>query len=108
MYLGRIVERAPANELFRRPAHPYTIALLSAVPVPDPRVRVQRVILEGDVPSPLAPPSGCAFHPRCPLAEAVCRIERPALAGVAPDHEASCHRIAAAFELAGSLLATAR
>ena len=105
MYLGRLVERAPADALFAQPAHPYTIALLSAVPVPDPQVRVERLLLQGDVPSPLDPPTGCAFHPRCPLAEAVCRTDRPELYDVAPGHLAACHRMAEARELAASLAA---
>ena len=103
MYLGRIVERAPAEELFAAPAHPYTIALLSAIPVPDPRVRVRRLLLTGDVPSAMDPPPGCSFHPRCPLAEGVCRVERPELTDVAPGHAAACHRLAAARKLAEGL-----
>ena len=106
MYLGRIVERAPADELFSQPAHPYTIALLSAIPEPDPRVRVQRLVLQGDVPSPLRPPSGCAFHPRCPLAEAVCRRGRPGPVEVTPDHLAACHLTQGARELAARVHAT--
>ena len=108
MYLGRIVERAPADEVFARPAHPYTIALLSAIPVPDPGVRVRRIILDGDVPSPLNPPQGCAFHPRCPLADAVCRRGRPELVVLGPGHLAACHRLAAARALAASALADRR
>jgi len=103
MYLGKIVERAPADELFASPAHPYTVALLSAVPVPDPRVRVQRLVLEGDVPSPIHPPPGCSFHPRCPLAEAACRAEEPRLLEASPGHLAACHRTEAARGLANSL-----
>jgi len=106
MYLGRIAEQADADALFDDPAHPYTIALLSAIPVPDPRVRPRRVVLEGDVPSPLAPPRGCAFHPRCPLAEDACRAQRPALAEIAPGHQVACRRVAAARDLARSLFAT--
>ena len=105
MYLGRIVERAPADALFGQPAHPYTIALLSAVPEPDPRVRVRRLVLQGDVPSPLHPPTGCAFHPRCPLAADVCRRQRPDLVEAAPGHLAACHRMPAARRLAASALA---
>lgn len=80
MYLGRIVEIAGAGELFRRPLHPYTVSLLSAVPVPDPGWRRDRIVLAGEPPSPLAPPSGCPFHPRCPSARPRCSAERPPLA----------------------------
>jgi oligopeptide/dipeptide ABC transporter ATP-binding protein len=98
MYLGRIVELGPVAEIFLRPAHPYTRALLAAVPTADPARRRLRVLLEGDPPSPLDPPSGCAFHPRCPVYAQVkdprCRTERPALAafeGAPPLHVAACH-----------------
>ncbi|HXF95432.1 MAG TPA: ABC transporter ATP-binding protein [Gemmatimonadales bacterium] len=93
MYLGKIVERAPADRLYRSPRHPYTAALLSAVPVPDPSGRKQRIVLPGDVPSPARPPSGCPFHPRCPHPKknARCRSEPPALREVAPGHFAACH-----------------
>ena len=80
MYLGRVVEVADADTLFREPQHPYTEALLSAVPVPDPDVRAAEIVLEGDVPSPIDPPSGCHFHPRCPYAEKRCGDEAPELA----------------------------
>ena len=76
MYLGRIVELADKTTIFTRPGHPYTEALLSAIPVPDPAIRDNKRVLQGDVPSPLHPPSGCHFHTRCPYAIARCRIEK--------------------------------
>ncbi|HTO56018.1 MAG TPA: ABC transporter ATP-binding protein [Myxococcota bacterium] len=91
MYLGRIVENAPAERLYLRPQHPYTEALLSAVPVADPAARHQRIALSGDVPSPINPPPGCPFHPRCPKAIARCSVERPLLREVAPGHASACH-----------------
>jgi oligopeptide/dipeptide ABC transporter ATP-binding protein len=91
MYLGRIVELAETSALFERPQHPYTVALLSAVPVPDPQSTRKRIILTGDVPSPVNPPPGCRFHTRCPHAEARCRVEVPAMKEVAPGHFAACH-----------------
>jgi peptide/nickel transport system ATP-binding protein len=91
MYLGRIVELADTASLFASPQHPYTVALLSAVPVPDPRSARKRIILAGDVPSPVTPPPGCRFHTRCPLAEARCRVEVPVMKEVAPGHFAACH-----------------
>jgi len=94
MYLGDIVEMTDRESLYRAPAHPYTEALLSAIPVPDPTLRRTRILLEGDVPSPLNPPSGCRFHPRCPIAvDGVCDIEVPELLPVPgdPSHVASCH-----------------
>ena len=91
MYLGRIVESAPADRLYERPQHPYTEALLSAVPVPEPGAGRRRIVLRGDVPSPIAPPPGCPFHPRCPKAFERCSIERPALREVAPGHLSACH-----------------
>ena len=92
MYLGRIVETASADALFAAPRHPYTRALLSAIPVPRPRPRRQRQLLEGDVPSPLAPPPGCHLHPRCAYAIERCRIEPPALLHEADQHATACHR----------------
>jgi len=92
MYVGQIVEAAPTGQLFTAPRHPYTEALLSAVPKPDPRLRAQRIVLEGEVADPAHPPSGCYFHPRCPYATAVCRAERPKLEEVAPGHLVRCHR----------------
>ena len=94
MYVGKIVEIAETKSLFARPRHPYTEALLSAVPKPDPRLRARRIILQGEVADPAHPPTGCYFHPRCPHAIERCRIEAPALTEVAPGRVASCHRAA--------------
>jgi oligopeptide/dipeptide ABC transporter ATP-binding protein len=94
MYVGRIVEIAPTAALFDTPRHPYTEALLSAVPVPDPRRRAQRIVLEGDVADPSDPPPGCHFHPRCRYATDRCRQETPALTEVAPGHAVRCLRAA--------------
>ncbi len=91
MYLGKIVEYAEKKTLFRNPLHPYTEALLAAVPVPNPKLKRAKRHLAGDVPSPVNPPPGCTFHTRCPYAEARCRIEVPALREVAPGHWVSCH-----------------
>jgi oligopeptide/dipeptide ABC transporter ATP-binding protein len=92
MYLGRIVELAPVDELYANPVHPYSEALLSAVPVPDPDVLDSGIVLEGDVPSPIDPPSGCRFHPRCRYATDVCRVEDPPLtADDGKPHPAACH-----------------
>jgi oligopeptide/dipeptide ABC transporter ATP-binding protein len=91
MYLGRIVELAERRALFADPQHPYTEALLSAVPIPDPGATPQRVMLPGEVPSPINPPAGCHFHIRCPYAEARCRSEKPLLREVRPGHYAACH-----------------
>lgn len=91
MYAGQIVEMAATDELFRRPLHPYTEALLSAAPQPDPEVRVERIILSGEVADPSAHPPGCRFHPRCPYAQEICRTEAPAAAELAPGHAVSCH-----------------
>jgi peptide/nickel transport system ATP-binding protein len=98
MYVGQLVELAPTVELFARPRHPYTAALMRAVPVPDPRVSTGDVILKGEVPSPASPPSGCYFHPRCAFAEPRCQQEVPALREIAPGHHARCH-FAGALEL---------
>ena len=90
MYLGRIVELASRDDLFDAPMHPYTVSLLSAVPVPDPRNKSKRIVLSGDVPSPLNPPSGCHFHPRCPKAMDICSREDPPPIQGSGAHEASC------------------
>ena len=92
MYVGKIVEVAKTTELFEAPKHPYTEALLSAVPVPDPRAQSKRIVLEGDVADPAHPPSGCYFHPRCPYATERCRTETPTLTETSPDHAVACHR----------------
>jgi len=91
MYLGRIVERAETDELFSRPLHPYTQALLSAIPIPDPLLHRERIILTGDVPSPADPPSGCHFHTRCPAVMPICSKVSPPMAEVRPGHWVSCH-----------------
>jgi oligopeptide/dipeptide ABC transporter ATP-binding protein len=91
MYLGRIVELASKEALFNNPLHPYTEALLAAVPIPDPTARRNRLILAGDVPSPIKPPLGCRFHTRCPYAFDRCRIEEPVLKEPAPGHFVACH-----------------
>jgi peptide/nickel transport system ATP-binding protein len=91
MYLGKIVEYADKKTLFTDPKHPYTEALLSAVPIPNPRIKREKRILEGDVPSPVNRPSGCHFHTRCPYAEERCRMEEPALKQIAPGHTVACH-----------------
>ena len=90
MYLGKMVEMTSREELFRNPLHPYTQALMSAIPVPNPRLKRQRTILKGDVPSPLNPPKGCRFHPRCPVAIEKCSHEEPPFIEVSPDHWAAC------------------
>ena len=95
MYLGRVVESGPAHSIVRNPQHPYTQVLLSAVPTVNPSAKRDRILLSGDVPSPIHPPSGCPFHPRCPVAESRCRTERPEFRTVAHGHEAACHRVPA-------------
>jgi oligopeptide/dipeptide ABC transporter ATP-binding protein len=91
MYLGKIVEYADKRTLFTNPLHPYTEALLSAVPVPNPKLKREKRILQGDVPSPINPPPGCAFHTRCPYAFERCKIDAPRLVEVSPGHAVSCH-----------------
>ncbi len=100
MYVGRMVELAETEELFSRPKHPYTAALLSAVPEPDPRTRSQRIVLQGEVANPASPPGGCYFHPRCPHAIEVCRTQAPAWQELSPRHFVGCHR-AEELQLAG-------
>jgi peptide/nickel transport system ATP-binding protein len=100
MYVGRMVELAETGELFSRPKHPYTAALLSAVPEPDPRTRSQRIVLQGEVANPASPPGGCYFHPRCPHAIEVCRTQAPAWQELSPGHFVGCHR-AEELHLAG-------
>lgn len=93
MYLGKIVEYAQADELYRNPKHPYTKALLSAIPIPDPKPREERIILTGDVPSPINPPPGCYFNPRCPIATTECQQISPELREVKPGHFARCIKV---------------
>ena len=91
MYLGKIMEMCPTGELFRKTAHPYSVSLLSAIPRPDPRIKMDRIILEGDVPSAINPPSGCPFHPRCYKAQEICSKVTPPLEELESDHYLSCH-----------------
>ncbi len=91
MYLGKIVEQASSEAIYHRPFHPYTQSLISAIPIPDPHHTATRILLKGDVPSPISPPSGCSFHTRCPKAEASCQQAAPRLETVAPEHIAACH-----------------
>jgi len=94
MYVGKMVELADREELYKNPLHPYTQALMSAIPIPDPTLKRERVILTGDVPSPLNPPSGCRFHPRCPVVMDICSEEEPVYKDVGSGHFAACHRVA--------------
>ena len=91
MYLGNLVELATEAQLFESPQHPYTQALIGAIPEPDPRLRGRKTVLEGDIPSPFNPPAGCPFHPRCPRAQDKCRIEKPLLTGNGEGHKTACH-----------------
>ncbi len=91
MYVGKLVEMAPTDELYRNPKHPYTEALLSAIPTPDPHHRSKRIVLAGDVADPAHPPTGCYFHPRCPYAQDRCKTETPELREIAPNHTTACH-----------------
>ena len=99
MYLGKIVELAPRDELFDNPLHPYTQALISAIPISDPNLTRERILLDGEVPSPLNPPSGCRFHPRCPVVMDKCSQGEPELAQVSPGHLVSCFRVNGGLDL---------
>jgi oligopeptide/dipeptide ABC transporter ATP-binding protein len=92
MYLGKVVELVTADKLFSEPKHPYTEALMSAVPVPDPDFEMKRIILEGDVPSPVNPPPGCHFHPRCQYARDICKEKVPEYRDLGGEHFVACHR----------------
>lgn len=102
MYVGKMVELAPTKELFTSPMHPYTEALMSAIPRPDPRPREKRVLLSGEVANPANPPSGCYFHPRCTFAKDICKNEEPVFEEVTPGHYCKCHR-ARELSLAGAI-----
>ncbi|HEX2221492.1 MAG TPA: dipeptide ABC transporter ATP-binding protein [Candidatus Limnocylindria bacterium] len=91
MYLGKIVELARGEDLYEHPRHPYTKALLSAIPIPDPTVKRERIVLKGDLPSPANPPSGCRFHTRCPMAQEICKVEEPPLRDIGGGHLSACH-----------------
>ena len=93
MYLGSMAELAPRDELFKNPLHPYTKALLSAVPIPDPTLKRERIVLQGDIPSPANPPQGCKFHTRCPIATAICKEQVPEYRGVGNNHYVACHLV---------------
>ena len=91
MYLGKIVEIGRTKHIFNKPLHPYTKALLSAIPIPDPEIRRERIILKGDIPSPISPPTGCRFHTRCPVKDKICEIKEPKLEEVKNGHLVACH-----------------
>lgn len=90
MYLGKILETGSKEEVFGRPLHPYTLALLSSIPVPDPKAKIERIIPKGEIPSPINPPKGCRFHPRCPYAQNICSEREPQLEEIKPNHYAAC------------------
>ncbi len=96
MYLGKIVELTGKTELYRNPKHPYTQALLSAIPEADPTIKKERILLKGDVPSPINPPSGCRFHTRCPKAMDICKTKDPAFVDTGDGHFVACHLVPAA------------
>ena len=91
MYLGKICEVAPSDDLYARPAHPYTQLLLSSIPVPDPTVEVNHIVVDGEPPSPVLPPPGCRFNPRCPAASDRCRTEEPQIRELSANHFVACH-----------------
>jgi oligopeptide/dipeptide ABC transporter ATP-binding protein len=91
MYLGEIVEQSATDELFDKPLHPYTVALIQAVPIPDPKAKIMRIILPGEVPSPINPPSGCRFHPRCPKVMPICKERKPEMLEISAGHTVACH-----------------
>jgi oligopeptide/dipeptide ABC transporter ATP-binding protein len=91
MYLGKIVEASSRTDIFHKPLHPYTISLVSAIPIPDPRAKKKKILLKGEVPSPLNPPKGCRFSTRCPLVQPTCNDVEPALLKIKEDHLVACH-----------------